>query len=310
MRGTLIAGPRTGRALAARVVLALACAAAGPARAQEEVPFITTPDHVTRAMLELARVGPGDHVVDLGSGDGRIVITAALRFGANGLGVEIVPELVARSRAHARAAGVDGRTEFRVQDLFATDLARATVVTMYLLPQVNLQLRPRLLRLAPGTRIVSHDWDMGEWAPERTVVIDVPDKAVGREKVSRLHLWTVPVPMQGPWCSDGVPRLRLEITQRFAAFSGTLEIDGDGTPAPLGVFDGRIEGTRLRTAEAGGVDLTWSPEGLRLRANGLPAVAPDGRLFRRGACAAGPEATGSAAGTAATADRRTEPSPR
>ncbi len=295
-------------------MLALACAAAGPARAQEEVPFITTPDHVTRAMLELARVGPGDHVIDLGSGDGRIVITAALRFGATGLGVEIVPELVARSRAHARAAGVEGRTEFRVQDLFATDLARATVVTMYLLPQVNLQLRPRLLRLAPGTRIVSHDWDMGEWAPERTVVIDVPDKAVGREKVSRLFQWTVPVPMQGPWCSDGVPRLRLEITQRFAAFSGTLEIDGDGdgdgAPAPLGVFDGRIEGTRLRTAEGGGVDLTWSPEGLRLRAGGLPAVAPDGRLFRRGACAAGPQAPGSAAGTAATAGRRTAPSPR
>ncbi len=118
-----------------RVLIALAawCLAPG-APAQEEAPFITTPDRVTVAMLELAGVGPADHVIDLGSGDGRIVITAARRFGASGLGVEIVPELVARSRANAVAAGVAGRAEFREQDLFRTDLARASVITMYLLP--------------------------------------------------------------------------------------------------------------------------------------------------------------------------------
>ena len=165
-----------------------------PARAQpgEEVPFITTPDNVTLAMLQLAGVGPDDRVIDLGSGDGRIVITAARRFGARGLGVEIVPDLVARSRAAAARAGVAERVEFREQDLFKTDLSAATVITMYLLPEVNLQLRPALLQLAPGTRIVSHDWDMGDWPPERTLIVDVPDKAVGREKLSRLHLWRVP----------------------------------------------------------------------------------------------------------------------
>jgi len=172
-------------------MLALAWAG-GPALAVEEVPFVTTPDHVTLAMLELAGVTAGDFVIDLGSGDGRIVITAAKVFGARGLGVEIVPELVERSRVAARRAGVADRVEFRVQDLYDTDLTAATVVTMYLLPEVNLQLRPRLLALRPGTRIVSHDWDMGNWRPDRTIVVDVPDKKVGREKSSRLHLWTVP----------------------------------------------------------------------------------------------------------------------
>ena len=146
--------------------------ASGAALAQDEVPFVTKPDQVTLAMLELAGVGPRDLVIDLGSGDGHIVITAARRFDASGLGVEIVRDLVYRSREHARAAGVQERVEFREQDLFATDLARATVVTMYLLPEVNLQLRPRLLALVPGTRIVSHDWDMGKWLPDRSVTVD------------------------------------------------------------------------------------------------------------------------------------------
>lgn len=158
----------------------------------DEVPFVVTPDNVTREMLKLADVKPGDHVIDLGSGDGRIVIVAASQFGATGLGVEIVPDLVAKSRENARRAGVADKVEFRVQDLFETDLSRATVITMYLLPEVNLQLRPKLLALKPGTRIVSHDWDMGDWKPDRVVTVDVPDKPIGREKLSRLYLWTVP----------------------------------------------------------------------------------------------------------------------
>jgi predicted methyltransferase len=158
----------------------------------DEVPFVVTPDNVTREMLKLADVKPGDHVIDLGSGDGRIVIVAASQFGATGLGVEIVPDLVAKSRENARRASVADKVEFRVQDLFETDLSRATVITMYLLPEVNLQLRPKLLALKPGTRIVSHDWDMGDWKPDRVVTVDVPDKPIGREKLSRLYLWTVP----------------------------------------------------------------------------------------------------------------------
>jgi SAM-dependent methyltransferase len=213
--------------------------AAPPARAQDEVPFVTTPDAVTAAMLELADVSARDHVIDLGSGDGRIVIAAARR-GATGLGVEIVPELVEQSRANARAAGVAARVEFREQDLFRTDLARATVVTMYLLPEVNLQLRPRLLALAPGTRLVSHDWDLGDWAPDRSVRIDVPDKALGRDKFSRVHVWVVPAQVHGRWCGGGAT---LDIVQRFQRFSAAV-IGRDG-PAPPLVFDGRIAATTL-----------------------------------------------------------------
>jgi SAM-dependent methyltransferase len=258
------------------VALAAALCVAGVAWAQDEVPFITTPDEVTLAMLELAAVGPRDHVIDLGSGDGRIVITAARRFGASGLGVEIVPELVQRSRANARTAGVADRVEFREQDLFRTDLARASVITMYLLPAVNLQLRPRLLALAPGTRIVSHDWDMGDWAPERTVVIDVPDKPIGREKQSRVHLWIVPAQVQGLWCAG---RVRLEITQRFQQFSATLS-EGDA-PAPLLVFDGRIAGRELVGGAQGEMRLLATDEGVRLERSGLPGAAHVGRLFSR-----------------------------
>jgi SAM-dependent methyltransferase len=200
--------------------LAAALLPAAPARAVEEVPFITTPDHVTLAMLEIARVGPRDHVIDLGSGDGRIVITAARRFGASGLGVEIDPQLVALSQANATSAGVAGRAQFREQDLFRADLGPATVVTMYLLPDVNLQLRPALLALAPGTRIVSHDWDMADWAPDRMLTLDVPDKKVGREKLSRVHLWVVPASVEGLWC--GRKGATLQLTQQFQRAQGRV----------------------------------------------------------------------------------------
>jgi SAM-dependent methyltransferase len=175
-----------------RALLLWCLAGCAFAQGDTEVPFVVTPDHVTREMLKLADVKPGDYLIDLGSGDGRIVIVAAKHFGARGLGVEIVPALVDKSRDNAIKAGVADRAEFRVQDLFATDLSGATVITMYLLPEVNLQLKPRLQKLKPGTRIVSHDWDMGpDWPADRTVVVDVPDKPIGRDKKSRLHLWVV-----------------------------------------------------------------------------------------------------------------------
>ena len=251
-------------------VLALAGAAAS---AQEEVPFITTPDRVTLAMLELAVVGPRDHVIDLGSGDGRIVITAARRFGATGLGVEIVPELVQKSRAIAREAGVQERVEFREQDLFATDLGRATVVTMYLLPEVNLQLRPRLLALAPGTRVVSHDWDLGDWAPDRTLTIEVPEKQVGRDKSSRVHLWVVPARVHGLWCAAGAS---LEIAQRFQRFSATLV--AAGRPGPPVVFDGRLDGRTLHATGSQVAVLALEAAGLRVAADG-GGTGLAGRVF-------------------------------
>src|SRR5690606_18361022 len=140
------------------------------------------------AMLQIAGVGPEDYVIDLGSGDGRIVITAAKRFGARGLGVENDPRLVALSRPNARDAGVASAALFREQDLYQTDLSPASVVTMFLLPEVNLELRPKLLKLRPGTRVVSHDFDMADWEPDRTITLDVPDKPYGVEKKSRVYL--------------------------------------------------------------------------------------------------------------------------
>ena len=221
-------------------IAALAFAAAQAAA--DEVPFVVTPDNVTLAMLQLAKVGPQDYVIDLGSGDGRIVITAARRFGASGLGVELVGDLVEKSRAAARAAGVEQRARFREQDLFQADLGPATVVTMYLLPEVNLQLRPRLLALRPGTRIVSHDWDLGDWKPDKTVVVDAPDKPVGVEKKSRVHLWVVPARIDGTWCGAGKARgARLEIRQQYQTFSAELVDGGDRRP-----FVGSVEANIVR----------------------------------------------------------------
>jgi SAM-dependent methyltransferase len=233
----------------------------------EDVPYITTPDHVTVAMLELAAVGAKDHVIDLGSGDGRIVVTAAQRFGATGLGVEIVPELVAQSRVHARRAGVEARTRFEVQDLFATDLAPATVVTMYLLPEVNLALRPRLLALAPGTRIVSHDWDLGDWTPDRTLTLAVPQKTIGLEKTSRLHLWTVPAKVDGLWCAAGGAALRIE--QRYQVLQATLD-DGPQRRS----YSGRIDGRALHLLGSGGQPWTATVDGDQLRSAPAGTVAP------------------------------------
>ena len=238
----------------------------------EEAPFITTPDHVTLAMLEVARVGPKDRVIDLGSGDGRIVITAARRFGASGLGVEIVPDLVDQSRRNAEAAGVADRAEFRVQDLFQTDLSPYSVITMYLLQEINLQLRPALLRLTPGTRVVSHDWDMGDWMPDRTLTLDVPDKAVGREKLSRVHLWVVPAAIEGLWCGDDGAHWRLSRRHQFVqghagGARDVLAVQGriDGMTLYLGSPQGelweRLDDTvpipRLQVVAATGVWRAW-----------------------------------------------------
>ena len=223
----------------------------------DEVPFITTPDHVTLAMLKLAGVGPRDHVLDLGSGDGRIVITAARHFGARGTGVEIVPELVARSRAAAERAGVADRTRFLEQDLFNTDLATASVITMYLLPEVNLQLRPALQALEPGTRIVSHDWDLGDWLPDRTLTLAVPDKAVGREKLSRLHLWAVPARVQGLWCGPQGVSARIEQRHQFVQ----VHWQGD---ARAGGYSGRLHGRQLRLLGLGETVLALQADGNEL----------------------------------------------
>ena len=183
-----------------------------PAILDLDVPFVVTPDNVVLRMLDMALVSAQDTVLDLGSGDGRIVITAALRYGASGSGVEIDPNLVTTAREHARRAGVEGKAHFETKDLFETDLSQASVITMYLLPDVNLALRPRLLGLRPGVRLVSHDWDMGEWAPDHQSVIDAPEKILGLKKVARLMLWVVPARVEG---KHRAPGFELEINQKF-----------------------------------------------------------------------------------------------
>ena len=230
-----------------------------------DVPFVITPDNVTLEMLKLAKVGPKDYVIDLGSGDGRIVIEGARRFGARGLGVEIMPDLVRLSNANARAAGVADRATFREQDLFKTDLSAATVITMYLLPEVNLQLRPALLALKPGTRLVSHDWDMGDWQPDQTVTVAAPDKPIGREKSSRLHLWVVPAQIAGLWCgAAGLRSFSIELTQSFQSFQGTLRrhVGGQAQARDLA---GRITGPVLQANNGSAALLTIKLDGDALR---------------------------------------------
>ena len=253
------------------LAVAMAAVSAG---AQDEVPFVVSPEPVTLAMLSIARVGPRDVVLDLGSGDGRIVITAAKRHGARGIGVELSPQLVEQSRDNARRAGVAERAQFRVQDLFETDLTQASVITMYLLPEVNLQLRPKLLALAPGTRIVSHDWDLGEWKPDRTLVVDAPDKTVGLEKKSRVHLWTVPAQVAGTWCAkDAV--LRLE--QTFQILGARFTRHG-----AMQTFDAQIDGTVLRASSApGSLRLALHQDRLRVEVAQGPFAALRGLSFVR-----------------------------
>ena len=262
------------------LLLALCLATGAQAQTGEEVPFITSPDNVTLEMLRLAAVGPDDHVIDLGSGDGRIVITAARRFGASGLGVEIVPQLVESSRRSAQDAGVADRVAFAEQDLFRTDLSRATVVTMYLLPEVNLQLRPALLALRPGTRVVSHDWDMGDWKPDRTSVLDVPDKKVGLARTSQVHLWTVPAQVQGLWCGTGPLReFSLRLNQRHQEVEGELVRKGRSRS-----IAGKLEGNVLRTqsTKVGALVLEKQGEELKVTDGEGPLALARGTAFRRG----------------------------
>lgn len=137
-----------------------------------DVPYVPTPQPVVDAMLKVAKVNKNDVIYDLGSGDGRIVITAAQKYGARGVGIDINPERIQEANANAQKAGVTDQVQFRQQDLFKTDFSEATVVTMYLLPEVNLRLREQILKLKPGTRIVSHAFDMGEWEPKQTLQVD------------------------------------------------------------------------------------------------------------------------------------------
>jgi SAM-dependent methyltransferase len=154
---------------------------------QPDVPYVPTPQPVVERMLQLANVRKGDVLYDLGSGDGRIPITAAQKFGIRAVGIDINPERIKEARENAKKAGVTNLVEFRQQDLFKSDFGEATVVTLYLLPDINVKLRPQLFQqLKPGTRIVSHDFDMGEWKPEKVEQVQGPNRQ------HTLYYWVVP----------------------------------------------------------------------------------------------------------------------
>ena len=246
------------------------------ARPKLDAPYVVTEHEVVAAMLAMADVRPNEHVIDLGSGDGRILIAAARSHGARGLGVDIDPARIREATANARAARVGDRVEFRRQDLFRTPLREADVLTLYLTQEVNLQLRPRILeQMRPGTRVVSHDFDMGDWRPD------------GRQRIgtANVYLWLVPARVAGRWTLTANGRTAtLDLQQRYQHVDGRVGA-GDQTRrveqgqvygerirfiADLGegrrVFEGRVEGERIVPRQAGA---GWRA----VRAAGSPAPA-------------------------------------
>ena len=198
----------------------------------KDVVWVPTEQALTDKMLDLARITPQDYVIDLGSGDGRIVITAA-RNGARALGIEYNPDLVTLSKQNAIKAGVVDKAQFVQADLFESDFSQATVITMFLLPEINLKLRPKILDLQPGTRVVSNTFDMAEWNPDRTVVVTPED---GCNKIyCKAYLWIVPAKVEGIW---NLPQGRLTLVQRFQRIFGELQLGARTQPVANGILNG------------------------------------------------------------------------
>jgi protein-L-isoaspartate O-methyltransferase len=242
-------------ALAAALLAAPALAQDGEVRA----PFITTTPEVVARMLQIAGTGPQDFVVDLGSGDGRIVIAAARAHGARGLGVELEPTLVAKARENARLAGLADRARFEAGDALKADVSQASVVTIYLLPSLLDQLQPRLLtQLKPGARVVTHAFTFKGWPPDRAETVRLSSRHEGQGDESRIYLWVIPAQARGAWAAPGGWQLRVHQNYQLveveasregqplavdkASLRGTnLEFSGPGT-----TYRGRVEGDRLR----------------------------------------------------------------
>lgn len=210
-------------------------------------PYVPTPHQIVEQMLALAEVGPNDFVVDLGSGDGRIVITAAQQFGARALGVDIDRTLVAEAEAKAARAGVGGRARFVARDLFETDLREATVLTLYLLPETNRKLLPKILaEMRPGTRVVAHRFAVGDWPPDRRIVVDAADDWSATAATRWVYLWYVPAQVGGEWEvtreDGGGPPFRLVLSQAYQNLWGAATNGTATTPLDLAV----LRGTELR----------------------------------------------------------------
>ena len=243
---------RTARILCAALAVSLACATAyaqqAPAESKEYVPqvgqsgkdvvWVPTPEALVERMLKLAGVGPKDYVIDLGSGDGRTVIAAA-KIGARAMGIEYNPDMVALSVKNAEKAGLGDKVKFIKADIFETDFSQATVITMYLLPALNLKLRPKILDLRPGTRVVSHAFNMEDWQPDQTVTVE------GRDA----FLWIVPAKVAGTWklgvpAGSGEESWNVRLGQQFQVLSGRAQ-NGDKS---FNLADGRLRGANIRFA--------------------------------------------------------------
>lgn len=197
----------------------------------KDVIWVPTPEELIAGMLDMAKVTPNDYVIDLGSGDGRIVIAAAKR-GAQALGVEYNPDMVALSKANAQKEGVAGKASFLQADIFETDFSQATVVTMYLLPDLNMKLRPKILEMKPGTRVVSHAFNMDDWEPDQTTSVE------GRTA----YFWIVPARVAGAWTwqTAGGPA-ELTLRQTFQKIEGSLRLGGKDLP----LKNAKLEGPKI-----------------------------------------------------------------
>jgi hypothetical protein len=227
-------------------------------QAGKDVVWVPTPQALVDKMLDMAKVTPQDFVIDLGSGDGRTVITAAKR-GARAMGIEYNPEMVELSKRNAAQAGVSDRATFMKADLFETDLSKAQVITMFLLPTINIKLRPKILDLKPGTRIVSNSFNMEDWEADQT-------ETIGDDCTSwcTALLWIVPAKVDGSW---RMPQGDLTITQQFQNFSGTL-----GSQA---ISEGKLLGDEI-SFKAGTTTYTGKVEGNTIRGNGWTATKKQG----------------------------------
>jgi len=209
----------------------------GEEKIKLDVPYEPSSEEVVEAMLKIAKVGKNDFVYDLGCGDGRIVIAAAQRAGARGVGVDLDPERIKESLENARKANVTDRVEFFQQDLFQTEISKATVVMLYLWPEVNLKLRPKLFHeLKPGTRVVSHSHDMGSWEPDQTTTASNGHK---------VHFWVIPANVTGTWEWDRPEEKEhyiLKLNQQFQKVSGVLQLGSDEIP----IKNLELKGDRLQ----------------------------------------------------------------
>ncbi len=233
----------------------------------KDVVWVPTALALANKMLDLAKVTAQDYVIDLGSGDGRIVITAAKR-GARAVGIEYNPDLVVLSKSNAAREGVADRAQFIKADLFETDFSQATVITMFLLPHINLKLRPKLLNLKPGTRVVSNSFTMEEWQADQTVAVS-PQEGCDND-YCEAYLWIVPAKVEGTW---KLPQGELALKQSFQMISGTLRtgptnstlrngrLNGNQINFTVGAdqYTGTISGNTMQgTSNSGGIITNWS----------------------------------------------------